>query len=373
LRLIFVSNGPLPYHTPIINALTQLVDVHVLYMSRFDPIAAFGDTWGVSPKFDHSFFWSITLKSSRSDFRAQVSAGVSIPVARLRPDVVLFISWHPLVIEPLLWTRLFRQGSVMWSESTVYSGILRGGISTRIRRAVVGATDSFVTNGTAASEYLVALGAEPSRIVTSRRPSGVRHSTTTSRTRRSVPAPPHFLFVGRLIERKRPLDLIDSFERLMGDLPDATLSLVGNGPLESAAQARASQSGGRVRVLGRLEGDELSAAFASADVLVVPSKREVWGLVVNEALAHGLYILATDEVAGAADLLDASSGTIVPADDLAAFGDAMVRCAREVDFSDAARGRRRRALAEFTPERFAEDIHRAAVLAETTTRRRRGR
>jgi glycosyltransferase involved in cell wall biosynthesis len=99
----------------------------------------------------------------------------------------------------------------------------------------------------------------------------------------------------------------------------------------------------------------LIQAYLDADVLVAPSYREVWGLVVNEALAAGLYVIASDRVGSTHDLLDRDSGVVVGADDDAALRRAMV-AATQVSQSLAARQRRRDRVSGCTAEMFADDV-----------------
>lgn len=95
---------------------------------------------------------------------------------------------------------------------------------------------------------------------------------------------------------------------------------------------------------------------------MIPSVREVWGLVVNEALAAGLYVVATDQVASAVDLLDERSGLIIPADDPGRLVDAL-RTADKVNQSETERVARIAQIKDCTRWSFAADLHRAIGLA----------
>lgn len=366
MRLVCVSNGPLPYHTPILNELAQRVDLHVLYMSEKHPLDSFRELWGTTPEYPYEFHWSKRVAVPPVDFRTQLSVGASMKLRRLAPDVILFSSWGPLVWEPLLWKTIERRAAVMWSESTSFSGLLRDRVSDIIRRAIVSTTDAFVANGSCASAYLGRLGVASERIVTSCLPAPVGSRSDIGAM---LPARPVFLFVGRLIERKRPLAAVEAFERVATRLPDAELLIVGDGPLEVAVRGAAERCQGRVRLLGRLEGAELAGVYAGSDMLVVPSVREVWGLVVNEALAHGVHVVATDEVGSAHDLLDDPAlGTIVPASDKPALAEAMLAAATHLDETRAARPKRRERVAACTPRAFAADIEEAAKRAHGSKR-----
>jgi glycosyltransferase involved in cell wall biosynthesis len=361
VKLVCIAAWPVPYNTPVLNALAQHLDLHALYMSGDDRINRFVDGWGCEPTFDYSFFWSSTLHSEAIDLQAQFSMGVSRRLAKLRPDAILVRSWKPVMIEPLLWSRWSGRAAVMWAESTNFSGLMRGAVSTQIRRRVVRMVDSFVSNGSQATAYLRMLGAPAGRIVTSRLPAGVS-VTSTSVVRRARGEGVRFLYVGRLIPRKRPMELIGAFETVRRELPDATLTLVGGGELEPDVREAAARIPG-VRHGGFCEGRELASHYSESDVLVLPALREVWGLVVNEALAHGLFVVATDEVGSAYDLLDERSGMMLPANDLERLAPALIETAKKLDIADAARRSRASAVSDCTPDRFASDICQATHLA----------
>ncbi len=96
----------------------------------------------------------------------------------------------------------------------------------------------------------------------------------------------------------------------------------------------------RVRFTGPRTGPELDRAYAAADLLVLASRAETYGMVVTEALARGVPVLATD-VGGVREALG-HGGLLVPPGDQAALGAALRRW-----LSDAAlRGRLRRAARE---------------------------
>lgn len=85
----------------------------------------------------------------------------------------------------------------------------------------------------------------------------------------------------------------------------------------------------RVTFCGPLTGAALEAAYAGADLVVLPSRAESYGMVVTEALAHGLPVVAT-RVGGVAEALGRSPagalpGLLVPSDDVPALSDALTR------------------------------------------------
>jgi glycosyltransferase involved in cell wall biosynthesis len=106
--------------------------------------------------------------------------------------------------------------------------------------------------------------------------------------------------------------------------------------------------GGRVDLCGPLTGDPLEAVYLDADLLVLPSRAETYGMVVTEALARGVPVLASD-VGGIPDALGADAGVLVPPDDVPALADALHRW-----LTDAELRTRLRAAARSTTPRTWE-------------------
>jgi len=114
-----------------------------------------------------------------------------------------------------------------------------------------------------------------------------------------------FLFVGRLVRDKRPDLLLDAFVRITGFCPDWDLIMVGDGMLRPELEHNAAILNGRVAFTGFIQDPvDISALYALCHVFVLPSDYEPWGIVVSEAAAAGLAIIASSAVGSAADLLE---------------------------------------------------------------------
>jgi glycosyltransferase involved in cell wall biosynthesis len=125
-----------------------------------------------------------------------------------------------------------------------------------------------------------------------------------------------FLYVGRLSREKNVGLLLDAFERFRATGRRATLALVGEGPARTALETRCRGRfpAGSVVFTGVLSGDDLSAAYAGAHLLVFPSVTDTFGNVVVEAYASGLPVLVTSE-GGPADVVRThGAGRIAPPD-----------------------------------------------------------
>ena len=105
------------------------------------------------------------------------------------------------------------------------------------------------------------------------------------------------LYVGRLSAEKK----IESLRAILEQVPGTRLALVGDGPARESL--REHFAGTNTRFMGYMTGETLSQAYASADVFVFPSALETFGLVVTEAMAAGLPVVAS-RVGGIPDVVD---------------------------------------------------------------------
>ncbi|MFC1630621.1 glycosyltransferase family 4 protein [Pseudomonadota bacterium] len=112
-----------------------------------------------------------------------------------------------------------------------------------------------------------------------------------------------FLFVGKLIEKKRPELAIRALEKLMSK--QVQLWIVGDGPLRQELQTIVDQSNLPVQFLGFINQSQLPGIYAAADCLVLSSDAtETWGLVVNEAFASATPAIVSIEAGCAPELID---------------------------------------------------------------------
>lgn len=112
---------------------------------------------------------------------------------------------------------------------------------------------------------------------------------------------PVILFVGRLIGRKRPFDLVEAFRRI--NYP-AQLVITGDGPLFTDVERMVKEQRlENIILVGLRMPQEVQELFAASDIFVLPSSYEPWAFVVNEAMCFGLPVVAADGVAAALDLV----------------------------------------------------------------------
>ncbi|MSU58686.1 MAG: glycosyltransferase family 1 protein [Pedosphaera sp.] len=132
------------------------------------------------------------------------------------------------------------------------------------------------------------------------------------------------LFVGKFQAIKRPQDILHALGKLRGSDVKVMAVFVGAGEMEAALRERAATLGVSARFEGFKNQSELPRYYAAADVLVLPSESETWGLVVNEAMACGLPAIVSDAVGCAPDLIEPGrTGFTFPVGDVERLADCL--------------------------------------------------
>ncbi|EFV14375.1 glycosyltransferase family 4 protein [Segniliparus rugosus] len=145
---------------------------------------------------------------------------------------------------------------------------------------------------------------------------------------------PVLLCLARLVPRKGQDVLIKAMPKVLREVPDALLVIVGSGPCEKNLRKLADEHGvtDRVRFIGRVPEEDLPAWYAMADVFAMPCRTrgkgldvEGLGIVFLEASAAGLPVIAGDSGGAPETVREGETGTVVSGRSVQEVGDAAVR------------------------------------------------
>jgi glycosyltransferase involved in cell wall biosynthesis len=333
MRIAVIVNMVAPYTKPLFERLGERDECDLLVVSetpmerdrRWEP--------ETDLSFDHVLLDSWTLDLAwlavGSGFRTTFDTYLYVPKRPLRaladfaPDVVVAggggIWSSPANIAALAarrhqgWAFVPWWGSFTRPKPTWPRRLANPWVKHFMRTA-----DACLAYGTRHVRDLVRMGVDPDRTVIAPisalapdPPLERRGTLKLGRTR--------YLFVGRLIERKGLNVLLEAFDRVGA----GELWIAGDGPLRITAEAAAARNPA-IRLIGHVAGQALANVYRQADVLMVPSLYEPWGLVVHEGLAYGLPVIVSDQVGAGDDLIDAgTNGYVVPAGSPEATADAM--------------------------------------------------
>lgn len=263
-------------------------------------------------------------KHARAEFR---TAGRAIDfVLRHNVRAVVLVGYNDLGrLRLLLWCRRHGIPCLIWGDSNIRDDELLRGRRKWIKRVIVSGILKFASGalvfGSPGRAYFQKYGVGADRIFPfPMEPDYDLIAAARSADLRAVVSPlglladrRRILFCGRLVAVKRADLLIAAFSAIAAERPEWDLVMLGDGPLRSELQARIPHAlSPRVQWLGHVSNPATVAAVQSAcDLLVLPSDREPWGMVINEALAASMAVVASSVVGAAVDLVvDGENGRI---------------------------------------------------------------
>jgi glycosyltransferase involved in cell wall biosynthesis len=323
MRVAVIVNMVAPYTTPLFAALAARNECELLVVSE-TPMER-DRHWlpEAGLPFEHVLLDSWTLDLAwlaigsgfkrRFDTYLYVPKRPLAPLRRFSPDVVVTAGggiWSSPANIAALAARRRRNWAIVpwWGSFSRERPTLPRRLAQPWVRTFMRSADAWLAYGRRQALDVASLGADPARTVIAPI-SALAPERPFERERRPIKGKLRYLFVGRLIESKGLDVLLEAFRGF-----DASeLWIAGDGPLRATVEAEAARDP-RIRVLGHVDGSAIADVYGNADVLVLPSLYEPWGLVVHEALAYGLPVVASDQVGAADELIDpGTNGYVVPA------------------------------------------------------------
>jgi glycosyltransferase involved in cell wall biosynthesis len=372
-RLGILDLHPIQYHTPLYQRLSRRdrVQLEVLYV----------DDQGLRPVVDAGFgvpvAWDIDLLAGyESQFLADPAASLAARTARLtrwlpRHDVVV-IHGHsnPWMLAAAALCRARNVPYLLRGDAGPdgQPGRLRAVARHAVAHGVVAGSACGLGVGHRNAQFYARYSA-PRIVFAPHSVDNERFAQPPATSRRDLlarwgvdPRRPVVMFCGKLQPAKRPLDLATAMASLGGE---AAVLFVGDGAL--AGDVRAMLRPGQGAVTGFINQAELPCYYHAADVLVLPSQSEPWGLVVNEAMAAGVLPVVSDRVGCATDLVE-GLGEVYPCGDISALTAALRRALdRAGDPQVSARLRER--VTRYGVDTTVAGFEYAAVVATRSRRR----
>jgi glycosyltransferase involved in cell wall biosynthesis len=329
--LVAIETHPIQYHAPIYRTLQATYDIPVtaIYGSDFS-VAGYNDL-----EFQSTFAWDIDLLAGyTSIFLSRLStggassaatvtaSGLGKAVKKVAPKAILLTGYSPRFYQHALLTAWQSHCPILFRAETTDFAKTRASWRKWIRDLLLSSLYRYCQKllyvGKNSKAHYTRLGCPDSKLVFSpycvdtthfrcgederlRVRSSIRESLGITNSQSVI------LFSGKLVYRKAPDLLIQAIKVLPSDIRDQLVVIfLGNGEMTESLREMVGQS---PTVLTHFVGFQnqtaLSPYYHSADILVLPSRHsETWGLVVNEALHHGLPSVVSGRVGCAADLIE---------------------------------------------------------------------
>lgn len=358
VRISLLTEIPAPFRIPLFNALAgrEDVDLSVLFLSERDPKRLHYALHEGELAYRRRVLsgWELVHGSRWIVF----SRGVVAALRQHRPDLVVVGGWNqPAFWLAALYARATRTPLVAWVESTARDERPGSGPLELAKRGLIRSCSGFLVPGVASRTYLRDLGVDDALIVTA--PNAVDSDifSTEVELARDDPSLRErlglegcvVLYVGRLDPEKGVDVLLEAVRAL-----PLTLAIIGAGSRDAELRRQAPPN---VRFMGALPRERLTEWYAAADIFVLPSRSEQWGMVLNEAAEAGLPLVATEAAGAAHDLIEQGvNGARVPVGDAVALEAALARLTSDPRLRATAGARSRELVASHTPEVWAEAV-----------------
>jgi glycosyltransferase involved in cell wall biosynthesis len=288
--------------------------------------------------YDGAFLANRARRPGTDRFMGTDSPEIGAIIARERFDAVLVMGWHLRCYWQAI--RACRRLGVPVlirgeSQLTTSRGALKRLAKTVSHRWIVGRFDALLYIGSRNRDYLRHYGAADDRLFFC--PYIVDNQWFRERSRLAQAAMPELrarlglgvdervvLFAGKLIAKKRPLDLVRALGALVRAGRPVRLVVAGSGPLQDPLARLGAELGVRLDLVGFQNQTQMPQWYGLADLLVLPSDGgETWGLVVNEAMACGTPAVVSDAVGCGPDLIEPGTGAAFALGDIAALAEAV--------------------------------------------------
>jgi glycosyltransferase involved in cell wall biosynthesis len=351
MRVAMVTTHPIQYQVPWLQRLAACegVDLHVYFAMIPDAVEQ-GREFGVAFAWDipllegypYSVLENRALRPSLTEFKGCDTPQIYGEIRRGRFDAVIVNGWVvKTCLQALLACRLSGTPCIVRAEA---NGLRPRAFWKRwLHRLLLSQYSAYLAIGSNNRHYFQSLGVPDHQLfLTSYCVDNERFAAAAEAWRRDVgrerlcarfglaPNRVTYLFSGKFVDKKRPGDIVEAVRKLSeAECKGVQVLMVGDGPLGEVLRAEAQ--GLPMHFTGFLNQSEITAAYAVADCLLLPSDHgETWGLVVNEAMACGLPALVSDQVGSAVDLVKpGETGDVFRCGDVATLAGLMNRYAVE--------------------------------------------
>jgi glycosyltransferase involved in cell wall biosynthesis len=335
-RLAIIITHPIQYYAPVFQLLAKNINVKVFYtggkhgFNRYDKDFGEHISWDIPllQGYNYEFLENTAYSAGSHHFLGVINKEAIKRIRYYRPSAILIYGWAYLSHINLLMhfkgkTKiLFRGDSRVVYNNPLYKRLAKAMFLKWVYKHV----NTALYVGSQNKAYFKEFGLKDAQLVYA--PHAVdnirfqeERYTETTALRSKLGIHRHeivILFAGKLKAIKNPGILLNAFCQI--DPPNAHLLIVGSGELLKDLQAYTlgRKASNHVHFMPFQNQGQMPVIYQACDLFCMPTKYpgETWGLAVNEAMAAGRAILASDQVGSASDLICETNGQIFKSEDL---------------------------------------------------------
>ncbi len=319
-KVLFITNLASPYRVRFFDELGKSTQVTVVYTDQAEEHKDREKAWFEGSQGN---FREIQLKKQKGKICWDVLDHIRQPY----DDIILCGYSNPTFMLAIFYMKAKRIPFCLEADG----GLIReeSALKYRFKRALVSAATTWLSSGKGTTEFFCHYGAKRERVyeypfssltdgdILPQVPS--QEEKLALRRELGIKEKQMVLSIGQFIPRKG----FDILMEAAKSLPqDAGIYIVGGEPTEAYLQMQKDWGLSQVHFVGFQKKEELARYYRAADLFCLPTREDIWGLVINEAMSYGLSVITTDQcVAGVEFIEDGVNGYLVPTENAEAVAE----------------------------------------------------
>ncbi|WP_310199003.1 glycosyltransferase family 4 protein [Neobacillus niacini] len=310
---MFLTNLPSPYRIDFFNELGKISDLTVVFERSRS--TSRDSRWRSVLK--ETNFNEVYIKGVNIGDESSISLGAIRLIKRNNYDAIVISGYSSITsMLTILYLNICKIPFIL----SVDGGIIgnESKFKYNLKKYLISKASLWLSTGKATTDYLIHYGAKREKInvypFTSIKKSDIRISIPTLKSnykeKLGMKEKKIILSVGQFIYRKGYDVLLEACSKMDKDIG---VYIVGGSPPKEYTILKEKFKLDNVYFIDFKTKSELSDYYMAADLFILPTREDIWGLVINEAMAHGLPIITTENcVAGLELVLSGENGYIIP-------------------------------------------------------------
>lgn len=325
MKVLFMTNIPSPYRVEFFNELSKLCELTVLY-ERVN--ASDREKSWISQKYGN--YEVVFLDGKKIGNDSSISFGAIKHIRKNQYDIIVIGVYH--TVTAMITMEYLQRKNIKFILSSDGGFIKKDSkLKFRLKKHFISRASAYLSTGDNTNKYLVHYGANEKNIY--------KYPFTTLHEKDLIEAPISYsekqkfrkklgivekrviFSVGQMIQRKGFDILLKSVAQLDWN---CGIYIAGGEPTKEYIEIIRERHLNNVHFVGFKSKNELIMYYKAADIFILPTREDIWGLVINEAMSYGLPVITTDKCNAGLELIEnGKNGYVVPANNVESIKNAI--------------------------------------------------